>query len=116
MITPCQYSLGELITALENFHPARTVPVGIANPHSFRGDYSELAFEPAPASTVAEMLTVAKSALGRTFQGWKGGDYVMDEHTPVWFEMEGSGDGETIGPVMLGLLLPELGSTPEVSR
>lgn len=110
MVAPCQYTLGELIEALENFHPARHSPLGFGNPHSYRGDYSELAFEPAPAATVADMLAVAKSALGRTFEGWKGGDYVMDEHTPVWFALEGHGNGETIGPVMLGLLLPELDS------
>ena len=30
------------------------------------------------------MLKHAKSALGATFPGWKGGEYTMNEHTPVY--------------------------------
>ena len=42
----------------------------------------QLAFEPAEYVTVASMLAHAKSALGREFQGYRGGDYVMHASTP----------------------------------
>ncbi len=40
-----------------------------------------LAFSPTEKTTFGEMLKHAKSALGETFEGWKGGDYTMDEYT-----------------------------------
>lgn len=102
--TPQQYGLGELIAALEAKDPALTVPIGFDSPHSYRGDYCELAFEPARNVTVGSMLAAARSALGATYGGWKGGDYTMCEWTPCWLAARGS-TGETIGVVLLGLML-----------
>ncbi len=38
---------------------------------------------------VGELLDELKSAVGKTYQGWKGGDYVMDRDTEVWVDNTG---------------------------
>lgn len=65
--------LQDLINYLEKEDPKKVAPLGFSYPHSYRGIYSELAFEPTPNVTVGEMLECAKSALDTTYQGWKGG-------------------------------------------
>lgn len=82
--------LGELIEYLKTLDPARVVKPGFGEPDSYRGYYIDVAFEPVPESTVAEMLAHAESALGKTFQGYKGGDYTMNEQTPCWVAAYGS--------------------------
>ncbi len=96
--------LDELIAALEAEDPDKVLPLGFAHPHSYRGYYSELAFEPALNVTVGSMLAAARSAKGATHQGWKGGDYAMDGYTECWLAERGS-CGESIGPVLLALML-----------
>lgn len=98
-------TLDELISALEAEDPGKVLPLGFSNPHSWRGDYSQLAFEPTADVTVGTMLADARSAHSCTMQGWKGGVYVMTGWTDCWLAAEGSGDGETVGPVLLTLLL-----------
>lgn len=75
-------TLGELIAALEA-EPDHIASEAVINPHSYRGYYDELAFETQPFGTVREMLDIARSAVGETYTGWKGGEYTMDEYTPV---------------------------------
>lgn len=98
-------TLGELIAALEAADPAKVVPYGFDRPHSYRGYYTDLAFEPARNVTVAAMLADARSAVGATYQGWKGGDYVMGLSTDCWLSDEGTASGDTMGPLLLRLLL-----------
>lgn len=97
-------TLDQLIAALEAAPPDLRVPLGFTSPHSYRGYYSDLAFELKGDTTVGEMLDCAKSALGQTFHGYKGGQYTMRGHTDVWLAYEGR-TGETIGPVLLGYML-----------
>lgn len=108
-VDPGQYSLGELIEALEARDPNEAVAYGFGVPHSYRGYYDELAFEPVPNTTVLSMLAAAREAEDATYQGWKGGDYTMSSYTPVWIAERGD-TGETLGRVMLGLMLS--GSQP----
>jgi hypothetical protein len=99
-------TLDELIVALEAADPALVLPLGFSNPHSYRGDYMDLAFEPAANVTVGAMLADARSARGTTYQGYKGGDNTMDGWTDCWLAEEGSSaNAETIGAVFLTLLL-----------
>lgn len=100
-------TLAELITALEAADPDRVVRHGFTNPHSYRGYYHELAFEPAANVTVADMLADARSALGSTYEGYKGGDFTMGEHTDCWLSMEGCASGDTISALLLELMLAE---------
>jgi hypothetical protein len=100
-------TLGELITALEAHDPATVVPTGFSNPHSYRGYYEDLAFEPASNVTVGDMLADARSALDATFEGWKGGQFTMRDYTDCWLSPKGTASGESIGPTLLRLMLAE---------
>lgn len=77
-------TLGTLIEWLEKQNQNLVVNDGFGSPHSDRGDYSELAFKPLPKAKIGDMLKYAKSAIGKTFVGWKGGEYKMDLHTSVY--------------------------------
>lgn len=84
--------LRDLIKRLEQESPDKVLAIGLGKPHSWRGSYDELAMEPVTNTTVGEVLEVAKSAIGKTFEGYKGGDFRMHEFTPVhiakWGEWE----------------------------
>ncbi len=97
-------TLGELIKALEKQNPDLVVPHGFSEPHSYRGYYDELAFEPADNMTIGKMLKCAKYALGKTYTGYKGGDYTMHEWTDVWLAHYGC-CGESIGPTLLSYMI-----------
>ncbi len=105
IIEPHQYTLGELIEALRAEDPAKPVPLGFTHPHSWRGVYHDLAFEVAENTTVGAMLAAAESALGTTYEGWKGGEYRMNEMTDCWLAVEGHGDGEVLGRITLAYML-----------
>lgn len=98
-------TLDELIAALEKVDPATEVENGFENPHSYRGYYDELAFEPAENVTVAHMLQQARSARGATYTGWKGGEFTMDGDTPVWLADEGCTTEEPFTKAELTLML-----------
>jgi hypothetical protein len=69
-----------------------------AGPHSYRGYYSDLSFGQSGAPvTVAEFLSDLTKSLGRTFEGYKGGDYVMGDETPLWVAPYGC-----TGPAIMG--------------
>lgn len=98
--------LGELIAVLEAEDPDKVLPDGFTNPHSWRGDYGQLAFEPVQNVTVGAMLADARRALGGTFEGYKGGFSTMTEYTDCWLCEYGTSNGaETIGPRLLGYML-----------
>src|SRR5690242_3575186 len=82
-------NLGDLIKRLELEDSARVLPLGFHNPHSYRGYYDQLAFEPASNVSVASLLAAARSALGKTFTGYKGGEYLMGSETPCWIAKYG---------------------------
>ncbi len=79
-----QLTLGELIAVLETADPTTVLPIGFDTPHSYRGYYEQLAFEPATGVTVGQMLGHARDALGATFEGYKGGLFTMREDTDCW--------------------------------
>lgn len=97
--------LDDLIERLEREDPTRVLPVGFHNPHSFRGDYYDLAFEPAADIAIGDVLAAARSALGATYQGWKGGEYTMNGYSRSWIAKEGESGDNLIGPLLLELLL-----------
>jgi len=90
----------ELINYLETQDPEIKVPLGLCNPHSYRGYYDQLAFEPTKGTTVAKMLACAKGALGETFEGYKGGDFKMKGYTEVNLADYGN-CGEEISLILL---------------
>lgn len=89
------------------------VPTGLS---SWRGVYSHLAvnysfngygymvgykkedgstFDPKPP-TVNEFLSMLKEAIGKTYTGWKGGDFEMGNKTPLWVSNDGDGDDTAV--------------------
>ena len=97
-----QWTLGELIDALESlggvdddcdiFLDFGPTPMCLG---SWRGSYDELSLEWTQEWKWEErmqfpkFLQELKSAVGRTFTGYKGGDYRMDRDTPVWVSRYG---------------------------
>lgn len=74
---------------------------------SWRGSYDELAlgYELTGYSgegdygsmTVDKLLEELEGAIGKTFTGWKGGDFVMSKDTPIW--VSNTGDASETGIV-----------------
>lgn len=92
------YCLKDLIKSLTKYpedwqvfiEPFGLIPTGFA---SYRGYYSDLALDFTTKydaddftdiDTVGELLKEAKACIGKTFTGYKGGDFTMDETTPLW--------------------------------
>ena len=65
-------TLGELIAALEKLNPELEVPLGFGEPHSYRGDYYDLAFEPKRNVTTFTQNLAEVSANGDLFAAWAG--------------------------------------------
>jgi hypothetical protein len=101
-------TLGELIEFLAARDPQKVVPLGFHKPHSYRGYYEDLAFEPCEQTTVGAMLACAKEALGHTYTGYKGGEYTMEEWTKVWLSEYGDNSGQSIGEVLLRYMVGDL--------
>lgn len=79
-----QMTLGKFISELEKL-PSEKQIENICSPHSYRGYYSDLSFKKHDGvQTVKTLLNTCKDCLGKTFTGYKGGDFIMDEDTPLW--------------------------------
>ena len=78
-------TLGQLFHELAAL-PAERMVAGLGNPHSYRGYYDDLSFEPDPAPRPAGALAqmIRDECMGQKFVGYKGGDYYMTADTPVW--------------------------------
>lgn len=83
-----QMTLGKLIERLEAM-PPETMIEGICAPHSYRGYYSDLAFERGEKVTAAKALETCRGCMGEVFEGYKGGDFQMGRNTPVWLASYG---------------------------
>lgn len=101
--TRTQYhlTLGAMIDGLEAMPASAIVTFSgggsPCNPSSYRGYYEDLAFNiQSEPITVSELLSEAKSALGETFVGYKGGNFVMERDTPLWASPYGSSSGIAI--------------------
>lgn len=100
--------LKQLIDFLERQPQDKIISIGFCNPHSYRGYYDELAFEVKKDITVAQMLSCAKEALNKPFEGYKGGNYTMTEDTNCHLACYGEGGAELTGSV-LGFLFFDWG-------
>ena len=79
-----QMVLGDLIGALAAL-PDGAMIENIGEAHSYRGYYTDLAFEKGEGTRLAtDLLAECRAAMGKVFQGYKGGDFAMGEVTPVW--------------------------------
>ena len=79
-----QMTLGKLIAALEAMPEGADI-ANLNSAHSYRGYYSDLAFEQREGTRPAtDLLAECRAAMGQVFCGYKGGDFVMGALTPVW--------------------------------
>lgn len=104
-------TLGALIERLERieareggaglpvyFDFARFRPSGVLE--SYRGYYTDLALgyteELDEYFPLGVILSRLRAAIGQTFQGWKGGDYLMGARTRMWASNPGEASGSEI--------------------
>lgn len=104
-------TLGQYICYLEScraqLSPETTLPIGLGAPHSWRGAYEELAFEPIANMPLQDMINQAKGALGKKFTGYKGGEFLMTSQTPIHIDYYGQwSDGGLLWGLLLQLLVP----------
>jgi len=99
-------TLGELLAVLATGEPTHVAPWGFCDPHSYRGYYEQLAFEPCEDVTVGEMQHAAQNAVGAVYEGYKGGMFTMTLDTDVWIAPYGR-EGEMIGPTLLKYMLAD---------
>ncbi len=91
-----QMTLGKLIAALESMPPDVRV-LNLCKPHSYRGYYCDLAFELGEGSQPTSMLlTTCRGAMGKLFEGYKGGQFLMGESTPLWVSSWGNNSGDRL--------------------
>lgn len=95
-------TLGELIAKLEQQDASALLAVQyhesirqVSDVDSYRGYYSDLSIEPGGDSygTVADGLDLLREAIGKTFTGYKGGEYTMSNRTIVWVDHYGNCSG-----------------------
>lgn len=95
--------LNTLIEELEKLPSNGEVPFGFGKPDSYRGYYCELAFEPLENAIIGDMLDHARDALGKTFTGYKGGEYEMGEFTKCYIAEYGCSAGDKIGMTLINM-------------
>ena len=91
-------SLGDFIATLGAAPEAKPVFLegggSVNRPHSYRGYYSDLALQPTEdAVTAGALLAECQAVLGKDLAGYKGGDFMMDEETPMWVSHYGTSSG-----------------------
>lgn len=90
-------TLGKAIERLSKFELTESIRFDYldaypGNPHSYRGYYSDLAFEPCKTTENSKLqgfLASLSHSRNREFIGWKGGEFVMAEDTPLWVADKG---------------------------
>jgi len=68
---------------------------------SYRGYYQDLAVTSGETDvvTVNEFIFALHKAVGKTYVGWKGGDFVADFDSPIWVVYDASNVGEFVTEV-----------------
>ncbi len=83
-------TLGQLVSKLQATGPECSVRYdfeddsGPGSLHSYRGYYSDLSLGFADVMSVKELLERCNNAWGTAFEGYKGGQFVMANDTPLW--------------------------------
>lgn len=80
--------------ALVFYDAARNV--GPGEEMSYRGYYSDLAFQDDEPPTAQRFLDRCIGALGGAYDGYKGGAFIMGEDTPLWRSEYGVASGIAI--------------------
>ena len=101
------YSIGNFIDDLKKFDPKAHISIPPFNLYptgfdSYRGYYSDLALEYDTENkfiTVGELLKKAEDCIGKTFTGYKGGEFTMTKDTTLWI----GNYGETTDLLITGI-------------
>lgn len=102
-----QLTLGRLIRLLEVEDQQKYIQYDFVNfvpttLDSYRGYYTDLAIgfkqidDLKHNPTVGSLLADLKSAVGQEYTGWKGGEFTMNESTPLWVDKPGGASGTAI--------------------
>lgn len=79
-----QMTLGELIAFLKKQNHNMLID-GLGTIDSYRRYPNQLAFDPVSSKiSSSDLLVVCKDAKSGSFEGFKGGNYLMDNDTPLW--------------------------------
>jgi len=73
---------------------------GFYTPHSYRGYYNELAFEPDANNQVKDIIEALERAYTDSFTGYKGGSYEYNMLTPChlsWIGEASDENGDSLG-------------------
>ncbi|MHA2181075.1 MAG: hypothetical protein ACXAAH_06610 [Promethearchaeota archaeon] len=117
-----QFSLGQLITECENISKDHDdeeedlkvqYDFGYFQPDSidsWRGSYDELALSYVDGIDInvksldlKKFIEILKEADGKTYMGYKGGDFTMNRETPVWVDnYSHSSETAVVGLIDLG--------------
>lgn len=84
-----QILLGDLKAVLRAIDEDVLLDFGFSDPHSYRGMYDCVSFEPSPSRPTKDLVQEVFKALQDTYTGWKGGEFNYTENTPVFFTYEG---------------------------
>ncbi len=101
--------LGELIERLSALDPEARIMFDfcdcfpLADVDSYRGYYEDLAiawssYEPGKREPVkvSQLLDTLRGAVGSTYDGYKGGEFTMHDHSRVWVANSGDSHGTQI--------------------
>lgn len=94
---PKELKKNKVMIDMNGFYDIKVYATGI---DSYRGYYSDLAIEYSlnkkDGLTVNQLIKKLKQAIGKTFIGYKGGEFVMHEGTVVWLGNYGKSTGRQI--------------------
>ena len=80
--------------AVKTFPEGYVVKNGFGEPGSYRGYYEQIAFEPEQNVLLEKMLEEVMTSIGYSFEGYKGGTFLMGHATPVNISNWGVCQGE----------------------
>jgi hypothetical protein len=90
-------TLDDLLRFLDGL-PSGSLVHGFGEARSYRGFYDDVAFEDGPSVFASHLArTIRRYVLDQKFTGYKGGDYRMTAHTPVWMAEYGELGGGLVG-------------------
>jgi len=91
-------TLGKLIEIIKPLHPDTPYRLDrggcFYDGHSYRGYYSDLAFEPTDEQhTLGSLMSDIQSFHNKRLEGYKGGDFVLHDNVPIWISDYGRNSG-----------------------